>query len=65
MGTSHTEFGLLLAALSLSGTWTPLVGGVLTARLGTTVGSIIATGTVFLGDHFCTSPGFCLSDFVV
>ena len=49
MGTSNTEFGLLLAALSLSGTWTPLVGGVMTARLGTTVSSIIATGTVFLG----------------
>ncbi|KAF9651987.1 MFS general substrate transporter [Thelephora ganbajun] len=49
MGTSNTEFGLFLAALSSSGTWTPLVGGVMTARLGTTVSSIIATGTVFLG----------------
>ena len=51
MGTSNTEFGLLLAALSLSGTWTPLVGGLMAARLGTTVTSIIATGTVFLGGH--------------
>ncbi|KAF9785824.1 MFS general substrate transporter [Thelephora terrestris] len=49
MGTSNTEFGLLLAALSLSGTWTPLVGGVMAARLGTTTSSIIATGIVFLG----------------
>jgi len=52
MGTSNTEFGLLLAALSSSGTWTPLVGGVMTARLGTAVSSVIATGTVFLGSHF-------------
>jgi hypothetical protein len=51
MGTSNTEFGLLLAALSSSGTWTPLVGGIITARLGTAVSSTIATGTVFLGSH--------------
>lgn len=52
MGTSNTEFGLLLAALSSSGTWTPLVGGIMTARLGTTVSSIAATGAVFLGNRF-------------
>lgn len=55
MGTSNTEFGLLLAALSLSGTWTPLVGGVIAARFGTAISSIMATGIVFLGDDLLGS----------
>lgn len=49
MGTSNTEFSLLIAAFSLNSTWTPLVGGVLAGRLGTTITSIIATGLIFLG----------------
>ncbi|KAI5124682.1 hypothetical protein M0805_004290 [Coniferiporia weirii] len=49
MGTSNTEFSLLIAAFSLNSTWTPLLGGILAGHLGTTVTSIIATGLVFLG----------------
>ena len=49
MGTSNTEFSLLLAAFSLNSTWTPLVGGILAGRLGTTLTSIIATGVIFVG----------------
>ena len=49
MGTSHTEFGLLLSAFSLNSTWTPLVGGILASRLGTTFTSILATGVILLG----------------
>jgi hypothetical protein len=49
MGTSNTEFSLLLAALASSGTWTPLMGGYMAQRLGTATSSIIATGAVFLG----------------
>lgn len=33
----------------LNNTWTPLVGGLLTARLGTPLASIIATSFIFLG----------------
>ncbi|KAF8140234.1 major facilitator superfamily domain-containing protein [Boletus edulis] len=49
LGTSNTEFGLLISAFSLNGTWTPLVGGMLASKLGTTLASIFATGLVFLG----------------
>lgn len=49
MGTDNTEFSLLISAFSLNSTWTPLVGGVLASRLGTTFTSILATGVVFLG----------------
>ena len=49
MGTNNTEFSLLISAFSLNSTWTPLVGGVLASRLGTTYASILATGVVFLG----------------
>ncbi|EAU93006.2 hypothetical protein CC1G_06726 [Coprinopsis cinerea okayama7 len=49
LGTSHTEFGLLMAAYSLNSTWTPLVGGLMANRLGTTFASILATGVIFLG----------------
>ncbi|KDR85015.1 hypothetical protein GALMADRAFT_53593 [Galerina marginata CBS 339.88] len=52
LGTSHTEFGLLLSAFSLNSTWTPLVGGVLASRLGTTFTSIMATGIILLGQIF-------------
>jgi len=48
MGTSNTEFSLLLAAFSLNSTWTPLMGGFLAGRLGTTMTSIIATGLIFI-----------------
>ena len=50
MGTNNTEFSLLISAFSLNSTWTPLVGGVLASRLGTTFTSILATGVVFLGE---------------
>jgi hypothetical protein len=49
IGTSNTEFSLLLAALASSGTWTPLVGGLMVSKLGTATSSIIATGAVFFG----------------
>ncbi|KAG9314383.1 major facilitator superfamily domain-containing protein [Chiua virens] len=49
LGTSNTEFSLLISAFSLNSTWTPLVGGVLVSKLGTTLASILATGVVFLG----------------
>ncbi|KAF7791842.1 hypothetical protein EIP86_002866 [Pleurotus ostreatoroseus] len=49
MGTNNTEFSLLISAFSLNSTWTPLVGGVMASRLGTTFTSILATGVVFLG----------------
>ncbi|KAG6813270.1 hypothetical protein H0H92_012684 [Tricholoma furcatifolium] len=49
IGTSHTDFGLLIAAFSLNSTWTPLIGGLLASTLGTTLTSILATGVIFLG----------------
>ncbi|KAH9944398.1 MFS general substrate transporter [Epithele typhae] len=49
MGTNNTEFSLLISASSLNSTWTPLVGGLLASRLGTTYTSILATGVVFFG----------------
>ncbi|EJD03945.1 MFS general substrate transporter [Fomitiporia mediterranea MF3/22] len=49
MGTSNTEFSLLIAAFSLNSTWTPLLGGFLAGHLGTTVTSMLATGLIFLG----------------
>ncbi|TCD71510.1 hypothetical protein EIP91_008891 [Steccherinum ochraceum] len=52
MGTDNTEFSLLISAFSLNSTWTPLVGGILASRLGTTMTSILATGVVFLGQLF-------------
>jgi MFS family permease len=51
MGTSNTEFSLLISAFSLNSTWTPLIGGLLASRLGTTFTSVLATGVVFLGAH--------------
>lgn len=51
LGTSNTEFSLLISAFSLNSTWTPLVGGYLAGRLGTTKTSIFATGVIFLGTH--------------
>ncbi|KAJ6610018.1 major facilitator superfamily domain-containing protein [Mycena sp. CBHHK59/15] len=52
LGASHTEWSLILSALSLNSTWTPLVGGLLAGTLGTTFTSILATGVVFLGTLF-------------
>jgi MFS family permease len=49
MGTSNTEFSLLISAFSLNSTWTPVVGGLLASKLGTTYTSILATGVIFLG----------------
>ncbi|KAF8216213.1 major facilitator superfamily domain-containing protein, partial [Mycena galopus ATCC 62051] len=50
--TGHTEYSLLISALSLNSTWTPLVGGILAGTLGTTFTSILATGVVFVGTAF-------------
>ncbi|KAA1471473.1 MFS general substrate transporter [Dentipellis sp. KUC8613] len=49
MGTSNTEFSLLVSAFSLNSTWTPLIGGLMASRLGTTFTSILATGAIFSG----------------
>ncbi|KAL7411643.1 major facilitator superfamily domain-containing protein [Mrakia frigida] len=60
MGASNSQFSLLLAALSLNNTWTPLVGGLLTARLGTPLASIMATSLILIGQAtilFFTSSG--------
>ena len=54
MGTDNTEFSLLISAFSLNSTWTPLVGGLLASRLGTTFTSIMATGVIFLGMSLIT-----------
>jgi MFS family permease len=51
LGTSHTEFGLLLSTYSLNSTWTPFVGGLLASRLGTTSMSILTTGVILVGEH--------------
>ena len=51
LGTSHTEFGLLLSAYSLNSTWTPFVGGILASKLGTTSMSILTTGVILAGKH--------------
>jgi hypothetical protein len=48
-GTDNTEFSLLISALSLNSTWTPLIGGLIASKLGTTYTSILATGVIFLG----------------
>lgn len=50
LGTSNTEFSLLISAFTLNSTWTPLVGGLMASRLGTTYTSILATGVIFFGD---------------
>ena len=57
MGTNNTEFSLLISAFSLNSTWTPLVGGVLANRLGTTFTSILATGVVLVGECALISLG--------
>ncbi|KAG8998513.1 hypothetical protein FRB94_006858 [Tulasnella sp. JGI-2019a] len=49
VGTSNTEFSLLIAAFNINNTWTPLAGGILAARLGTALTSIIATSFIFFG----------------
>jgi hypothetical protein len=49
MKTSNTEFSLLISAFSLNSTWTPLVGGMMASKLGTTLTSIVATGVIFSG----------------
>jgi hypothetical protein len=49
-GTDNTEFSLLISALSLNSTWTPLLGGMIASKLGTTYTSILATGVIFLGN---------------
>lgn len=59
MGTSNTEFSLLIAAFSLNSTWTPLLGGYLASKFGTTITSILATGLIFLGE----CPPACIPSF--
>ncbi|KZT54379.1 MFS general substrate transporter, partial [Calocera cornea HHB12733] len=49
LGTSNAQFSLLIASFSLNNTWTPLLGGLLTARLGTAWSSILATSLIFAG----------------
>ena len=39
----------MIAAFNLNSTWTPLIGGLLAARLGTALSSIIATSLILLG----------------
>ncbi|KAJ3734891.1 major facilitator superfamily domain-containing protein [Lentinula guzmanii] len=49
LGASNTEFSLLFSAYSLNSTWTPLIGGLLASKMGTTFTSILATGIIFGG----------------
>jgi len=49
LGTDNTEFSLLISAFSLNSTWTPLLGGIIASRLGTTYTSVMATGVIFFG----------------
>jgi hypothetical protein len=58
MGTNNTEFSLIIAALSLNSTWTPLLGGVLASKLGSTFTSILATGVIFFGEVI-SLPDLC------
>ena len=56
MGTSNTEFSLLISAFSLNSTWTPLLGGILANNMGTTFTSILATGVILLGELIGPGP---------
>jgi len=49
LGSDNVQFSILIGSFSLNNTWTPLVGGILTARLGTAVSSILATGLILGG----------------
>ncbi|ORX33514.1 major facilitator superfamily domain-containing protein [Kockovaella imperatae] len=49
LGTSNSQFSLLIASFNLNSTWTPLVGGILVSRFGTAPSSIVTTGCVLLG----------------
>ncbi|KAJ3821150.1 major facilitator superfamily domain-containing protein [Lentinula raphanica] len=49
LGASNTEFSLLFSAYSLNSTWTPLIGGLLASKLGTTFTSILATSIILGG----------------
>lgn len=49
LGTSNTQFSLLIASFGLNNTWTPLIAGVFTARRGTAISSIVATSLILIG----------------
>ncbi|KAL1408441.1 hypothetical protein Q8F55_005253 [Vanrija albida] len=49
LGTSNSQFSLLVSALNLNSTWMPLVGGILVSRFGTTWSSVACTGSVLFG----------------
>ncbi|KAG8925661.1 hypothetical protein FRC02_009516 [Tulasnella sp. 418] len=51
IGTSNTEFSLLIAAYNLNNTWTPLVGGVMAARISLALGLVAGKGTSFLSAY--------------
>lgn len=51
LGMSDVEFSLLISAIGLNATWTPLVAGVMVSKLGTTRISMLATGVVFFGKY--------------
>ncbi|KAF8311200.1 MFS general substrate transporter, partial [Clavulina sp. PMI_390] len=49
IGSSNSDFSTILASYSVNNTWTPLVAGLLAARLGTSRTSLLATSLVFGG----------------
>ncbi|EIW68617.1 hypothetical protein TREMEDRAFT_69096 [Tremella mesenterica DSM 1558] len=49
MGTSNSQFSLLVASFNLNSTWTPLVAGIFVARFGTALSSVATTGCVLVG----------------
>ncbi|KLT39988.1 MFS general substrate transporter [Cutaneotrichosporon oleaginosum] len=49
LGSTNSQFSLMISALNLNSTWTPLVAGILVARYGTAASSLITTGFILLG----------------
>jgi MFS family permease len=49
VGTSNSQFSLIVSAYSLNSTWTPLIGGLLVTRFGPAIISVFATSFVLVG----------------
>ncbi|GMK53678.1 hypothetical protein CspeluHIS016_0102640 [Cutaneotrichosporon spelunceum] len=49
LGSTNSQFSLMISALNLNSTWTPLVAGILVARYGTAASSLVTTGFILLG----------------
>lgn len=49
IGSSNSDFSIILASYSVNNTWTPLIAGLLASRLGTARTSLLATSLIFGG----------------